>query len=305
MRKILFHGNDSYLSLNSSKEFAKELGLEIEVIDIQQKSIDEVLNLFLSGDIFSESKTYILKRISENKSRESIIKFLIDNFSKLNSSTNYIFWEPSKIASNTKYYKLFGKEIFEYNQLNKPSFYKYCADVISKYNIQSDRETLILLSQRVNFSTERLNSELEKYSLGNYNILTKDIIESVTPNTLESQIWDLTDAINSSQKEKIYEILNKLNYQEVDANFILSMISRNLRLITQVKHLSFLGKDSKEICSTLRIPPFTLPSLLSTAKRITWEKVKYLYEKIASLDFEIKTGNIEALTGLTLLLNRI
>jgi DNA polymerase III delta subunit len=78
-----------------------------------------------------------------------------------------------------------------------------------------------------------------------------------------------------------------------------------MRLITQVKHMESQGKTSRDICSKLRIPPFTLPSLSSNAKRTDWDKIKYIYDKVASLDFEIKIGNIDAQTGLTLLLSRV
>ncbi len=83
------------------------------------------------------------------------------------------------------------------------------------------------------------------------------------------------------------------------------MVARNLRLLTLALYMSERGSDSREIASKLRVPPFTLPSLISSSKRTGMERLKVVYDKLASLDFEIKSGKIDPVLGLTLLLSKI
>lgn len=306
--KILFHGNDSFLSLQEVRKYIEKLtidGIERITVDATTLTGNQIISSLSTDDMFSNKRVLLVKRLLDNKNKEDVVAFLIDNIEKLNPDTQYIFWEQQKVPSNTKYFKLFKNDLNEFSQMNKPGFYAWAKDILDSSGIKSDRETIIYLSNRVNFSTERLINEVEKYKLNQIDQLTTESIAELTADTLESQIWDLTDAINSSTKEKIYQTLNKLYSQEIDSNFIIAILARNMRLITQVKHMESQGKTSRDICSKLRIPPFTLPSLSSNAKRTDWDKIKYIYDKVASLDFEIKIGNIDAQTGLTLLLSRV
>jgi DNA polymerase III delta subunit len=82
----------------------------------------------------------------------------------------------------------------------------------------------------------------------------------------------------------------------------MAMLNRNLRQIVLVKSLVEQGMDNKQICSTLRIPPFTLPQIKSCANKYTNETLTTLYEKITNMDFETKIGNLEPRVGLTLML---
>lgn len=306
----LFHGKDSFLSLKNAKQeisrLKKELGIENSVsIDAQSSHPEYIINLFLTNDMFSDSKIVLLKRLTLNKEKEKIIEFIIKSKDSISKSNHYIFWEDGKISSITKYFKFFGKDIVESNKMNKPSFVKWAGEQIKNEEINLDRNTLITLCESVNYESERLINEINKYSLLGIKVLKiEDIIENTT-NTLEHDIWKLISLINQGNSGKSIEIFNNLIQSQQDPNYILAMLIRNLRLITEVKYLSDKNTQSKEICSTLRIAPFALPELSRASKSIDWKKIKFLYEKFSSLDCEIKRGNIDAQLGITLLISRI
>ena len=134
-----------------------------------------------------------------------------------------------------------------------------------------------------------------------FKIIEKEDIEILTADTLEKEIWDLTDAINQQDKEKSISILERLSSQSTDANYILAMLARNLRLLYLAKQLSDEGKSYKEISSLLKIPPFTTPSLIKASSQYSDKKIAFLYSKLSNLDFQIKTGKIEPNLGLTLI----
>jgi DNA polymerase-3 subunit delta len=100
------------------------------------------------------------------------------------------------------------------------------------------------------------------------------------------------------------EILERILSQEIDVNYIISMLARNLRLTVEIKELHEKNTSTNEIASILKIPPFTIPQILSTSKRYSFEKISLLYEKLSSLDYEIKKGRIDPQLGLTLLVTK-
>lgn len=304
----LFHGKESFLSLREVKREIADIKnlnpkISVTILEAPNYTTEEILNHISSQDMFVEQKILFLKRISTHKQKEDILEYFARNKENLYKQNYYFFWEDSKIASNTKYFKIF-ENIAEKTELNKPSFYSLIKDELVKHQISSDRETISLLASRVNFKPERLIQELEKLGLLGIKALNPKIVLSETVDTLEEVIWNLTKAINSSDKKTVFSILDKLFSQQVDSNFIISMIARNIRLFTQVKYLQEKRSASSQICSILKIPPFTLPELIQAAKNSSWEKIRYIYEKLSSLDYEIKRGNIDGQTGLILILNR-
>ena len=79
------------------------------------------------------------------------------------------------------------------------------------------------------------------------------------------------------------------------------MLARNLRLVLLTKFLLRKGNDYRAISSELSIPPFTTPSLIKTAENSSDEKLKMLYTKLSNLDYQIKTGKIDANLGISLI----
>ena len=79
------------------------------------------------------------------------------------------------------------------------------------------------------------------------------------------------------------------------------MILRNVRLLTLTKHLVQKNTNYSDMAKILKIPPFTLSPLISSSNKYSMERIKLIYEKLASLDYEIKVGRLEPKLGLTLL----
>jgi DNA polymerase-3 subunit delta len=158
------------------------------------------------------------------------------------------------------------------------------------------------LVERTNYDPERASMEIEKFRLNDENkIITLDDVQTLTTDTLERDIWSLIDAINQSDTIKSMTILENLKKQSVDPNYIISMLARNLRLITLTQSLLEKSTSSGEIASALKVAPFMVPNLIKGAKKYTFKRLVTIYSKLSNLDFQIKTGQIDGVLGLTLI----
>lgn len=309
----LFHGNDQFLSIQAAKEYLKKIQAEssdsiTEVINADETSSEDIINKLTIQDIFSPGKIIFLKRLYSNKEKEHLIPYILESIPKLNTKTKLIIWEDSKINSITKYIKFFktknNLETFE--KLNKRTFVTWLKEILSQNEIQYSTPTIKIFSERSNYNTERASNEIDKLKLAEVTELTEENLSENTTDTLELDIWKLIDTINSDNSTgNAIAITNKLLKSNVEPLFILAMITRNTRLLVQVKYLSEKGYSSKEISSILRIPPFTTPSLLRSTSNTTMKQLKYIYEKLSSLDYEIKRGQIDPELGLILLVTRL
>ncbi len=309
MEYKLYHGNSTYLSLEAVHSHIDKLKKEstltsIDILEADLKDSKEIVDFLASPSLFSTKRTILIKRLYRNKEKNLLVEVLIKILQEGKSNDHIIIWEDQKIRSNTKYYKFFQKNraIEELNELNKKTFFTWLRKELEKHELKIDQSVIKKLAERTNYDPERCKNEIEKLRLYNQNkIIREKDIEELTADTLEEKIWDLTDSINIQDKEKSITILEDLALQQTDANYILSMLARNLRLLYLTKTLDEDGKGYREISSLLKIPPFTTPSLIRASKQYSEEKIKLLYSKLSNLDYQIKTGKIEPNLGLTLI----
>lgn len=309
MEYRLYHGNSPFLSLealNTKLEHLKATNplVEISFLEAETSDPNKIVDEILSQSLFSSTRIFILKRIYRNKKKELFLEKILNLIEQNTSKDIALFWEDQKIKSNTKYYKFFlkGNNIEEQDALNKRTFIPWAKARIAKSELKIEANALKELSERTNYDPERLNMEIEKFRLNDEKkSISIDDVESLTTDTLERDIWSLIDAINESDTVKSMNILENLNKQSVDPNYIISMLARNLRLITLTKFLLEKDSSSREIASALKVPPFLVPNLIKGAKKYSNERLVTIFTKLSNLDFQIKTGQIDGVLGLTLI----
>jgi DNA polymerase III subunit delta len=309
----LYHGKDSFLSYRNAKSqlletLEKKPHLEKLIIDADSVELDHLVADIFTQNMFGGDKAILIKRFTQNKAYKDKQDALLEMISShKESETHLIFWEESKIASNTKYFKVFDseKKAFGSDELNKRSFATWAKAEVKNSEIKIVPDALEALMEFSNHETERFASELSKYKLSNKSEITiADVIDGST-NTIESTIWHLIDVINGVKPGKAIAVIDELLGQHEAPHFMLAMIIRNTRLLIMTHELLSKGEDSKTIASTLKIPPFTVYAIIKSAQKTDKAKLKALYRMLYNLDFEIKIGNIEPELGLTLLATRL
>ncbi len=307
MKYKLYHGHSTYLSLELVNEKViqeRTSTTEVVVIDAENTSAQTLIDTLSSPTLFATNRILLLKRTYRNKEKEKLLEKIFLLLETNQSSDTVLFWEDQKIKANTKYYKFFNKEkkVFESKELNKRTFLTWMKEELKKEGIEIGNDAVRALAERTNYDPERCSNEIKKMKLViEDNKITRQDVLSLVSNTLENDIWNLIDSINNGDTKQSTEILERLIAQSVDANYIISMISRNLRLITLTKYLLEEKDGTGSIAKILKVPPFTVPSLISSSKKYSNKKIETLYTKLSNLDFQIKKGLIEPNLGLTLL----
>jgi DNA polymerase III subunit delta len=298
----LFHGSNTYLSLRAiHSEIQKLENIELITIEADSTKNEVIADSLLSQGLFSSQKVYFLKRPYKNREKSELTEYILSILEK-DETKNVLIWEDQKIRSNTRYFKFFKQHeaVEEYDELNKRSFSSWAQREIEHYPFKINVNELNLIGEKSNFNPETFVNNLEKLKLCGEENITKDIINELLADTLESDIWKLMDAINHQDKKSIGKHLEKLLISNTDPIFILSMIARNLRISIQVKELLDTGTSGREIPSILKLPPFTVYPLIDTLRGLSKDRILMQYSKLTNLDYEIKTGRINPILGLSL-----
>lgn len=300
----LYIGNETYISLSQAKKFVTLLrensDNEYITLDVEKVKASDLVDLLSSPSLFSTSRLIFLKRVYRNKERESIVNFLLEYLPN-NTTDQIVIWEDQKVSAVTRYVKFFksNKQLEEYTKFNKRSFLTWAKEITQKMDISINSNAINLLATYSNYDSQRFENNLKKLKLIEKDNITEEDIREFSPDTLEEDIWKLLDEINSESGKPLL-ILENLLRNSTDPHYIIAMILRNIRLLTMTKHLVEKNTQYTEMPSILKIPPFTLSPLVSASNRYTKERISKIYEKLSSLDYEIKVGRIEPKLGLTL-----
>ena len=301
----LYIGNETYISLAQAKKFVTILrensDFEYITLDAEKVKANDLVDLLSSPSLFNSSRLIFLKRVYRNKEREAIVNFLLEYLPN-NTTDKIVIWEDQKVSAVTKYVKFFksNNQLEEYTKFNKRSFLTWAKEVIKQMDMNIDSNAINLLCTYSNYDSQRFENNLKKLKLIEKESITEEDIREFSPDTLEEDIWKLLDEINSENGKPLL-ILENLLKNSVDPHFIIAMILRNIRLLTMTKYLVEKNTQYSQMASILKIPPFTLSPLVNASHKYTEERVNKIYEKLSSLDYEIKVGRIEPKLGLTLL----
>lgn len=303
----LFHGNNNFASW---QELQKLIGKNDFTL-LNGDNLEDANQLFLNVDSFSffaEKNITVVKRLLKNKRKsvvEAAVKGLLASDPK---NLELVFWEEGKVDKRLKFFDFIKKQgkIVESEYLALPALKSWLLQQAKSQGIDLSAQLAQQMIEQVGNEQYSLQSELSKLQL--YLASEKrDKVERtdlvvLSKNEEENNIWQLLDAISSKDRRQVLELVNKLFVEADDFPYLISMITRQLKILLLLKQEDI---SSTEISSALQIHPFTLSKAKPYLHKFTVPGIKMMYRKLCDLDFAIKEGRIEARLGLNLFLASI
>ena len=275
--------------------------------DLTNTLLSQIINDASSMSLFGDKKLIIVNNAyiftsSTKKYLEQDLKSLENYLNNININTILIFVvNDAKLDERKKITKLIDKngEIVECNNIDNITMIK---DLLSDYQM-SDSDIKYLL-ERVGDNSTLLNTEIEKikiYKDTDKNI-TKEDIDLLTSKSLEVNNFKLIDAIINGDKLtalNLYQERIKLNEEPIA---IIVTLANQIRIMYQVKQLYLDGYTENNIASILKIHPYRVKLANQNAKKYDADTLLTYLKKLADLDIDIKTGQIDKTLGLELLI---
>ena len=169
--------------------------------------------------------------------------------------------------------------------------------------IAIDGRAVQLLALYVGVNLRQLDNELAKlatYAAGRP--ISADDVKLLVADGSESMIWDLTDALTKRDGRGAMRALQVLRRNDANAFYLLTMITRQYRLVLKVKEAMRLYGGAKfEIAKQVGESPFPVEKAMSQAPAYAMRELEDVLERCLLLDFAAKTG-ADAETELDLLI---
>jgi DNA polymerase-3 subunit delta len=147
-----------------------------------------------------------------------------------------------------------------------------------------------------------LENEVEKLVLyKGQDMIEVEDVSLLCPYVAEASIFDLVDALGERKGRAAATLLNKKFQEGTDPFYLFAMFIRQFRLLIQVKELSDNGRPPAEIAKTLKLHPFPTGKLHQQSKNFSLPQLEQIYDHLLDIDIGVKTGRIDMITALDLL----
>ena len=269
--------------------------------------IKESLNQ--GGGLFSSKKLILIKNIDKIKKEEAeaLTDFIKNSFS--NDSDNFIiFTAGEKVSKKEKVFRLiFSKgKVLEFKKLQGDSLRKWIIGQVNfldkSIRIDPDAVSQLELIFRKDLWQlgNAINVLVNFCDSGDDRRIKKTDVENLCRGEISVKIFDFVDAIGSRNKSRAIDLFYALINQGENGFYILSMILFQLRNLVKVFSLAKTGQSNSLIISKkLSIHPYVVQKTLGQLKNFSSGSLKKIYQQIADIDYQAKTGEKSIEDGLT------
>jgi DNA polymerase-3 subunit delta len=194
-------------------------------------------------------------------------------------------------------------EIHEFPLLDKPKLKEWIGRRVMTGGGVITPGAINLLSQYVGADLWAVAGEIDKLVLYvNGRPITDADVKAVVGYVGEANIFNLVDAIFETRLKAATETLESLKIKGLSAGYVLSMLSRQLRLVIQYKDLKSLGVKDLEVRQRLGLlSDFVWKKTQDQAGRFSLARLKDVYRRLLEADLAAKTGQMDEELAIDLL----
>lgn len=301
-----YYGDDSFRAKETVDALRKKFielydpsGHNIVTLYHDDMTLESFNNAVTAQGFLAEKKMIIIRNIFNHKKfkvlQESILEYLKKQ--KNNKDENYIvFWHEGSPKKTTKLFKYLYKRCSENNCSREVALItgaqliawvqRHANQFSKKLSIEASEHIINMIGN----DTWQLHHEIKKLSFHNSspNITIDDIEKNTSDNSVES-IFILVDAIGAKNKKTALNLLNQQMQHGQDAGYLLSMIIRQFRLITQAHSLLKTNTNAYAIAQQLQTPTFVAQKLITQSSYYTLGQLSNIYSELVNMDIQLKS----------------
>lgn len=302
----IVYGLDSFLiDLEVKKIIGNIDPINIVKYNLDEHLIDEVIDDASTLSLFSPHKTIIIKNSNIFTSRKNEIEHDLKKFEKYLSNPNpdstLIFVvESEKLDERKKICKIINKDGIVKHVEAPKNLNKFITESFENYKISFDNINLLLdrVGSNLGILTQEIN-KLKIYKDEDLTITEEDILE-VTSKNSQPDLFLFVDYIVNKDLEKAFDMYKELRIFNEEPIMIISLLANKFRMMYQSKLLIQKGYTINDIATNLGSHPYPVKLAIEKGREYSSDLLLTYIEKLADLDFNIKSGVIDKELGLEL-----
>lgn len=304
------YGNNKYLTNQEVRRLSllsKIDDFNISKYDLTEADFFDILEDLNTGSLFSDEKLIIIKEADELFKLDESFQLSLVKYLKNPNPEVYLILVFKELLNSTS---TIGKAILNYTKIieikdmTKDMFPDYIKKMLKEkeYLIETDAVNELLV--RTDYDLILVEQELEKLMM--FESISKkielDTVVKLVSRNLEENIYELTNNLVIGNQIKTIEIYYDLIARSEDPIRIINSIGNKVRQLIQTRLLLEDNLSQEQIAEKFNIKSGVAYYLIKSAKELDLKRLEDILEKLARLDFDIKTGKIDKKIGLEILI---
>lgn len=293
----LLYGEEAYLKKQYKDKLTKAMLPESDTVNYayyEGKGTNpaELIDLAETMPFFADRRLIVVENSGffKNATPE-----LADYIKNMPETACFLFVE-SEVDKRGKMYKSVkdkGRAVEMGRQDEKTLLY-WLAGMVKKEGKQIKESTARYLVAKTGTDMENLEKEMEKlfsYTLGQTEITVQDVDEICTTQ-ITNKIFDMVEAVATKQQKRALHYYYDLLALKEPPMRILYLLSRQFKLLMEVKDLSGRGYEKSQIAKTAGLHPFVAGKYIKQCHSFSKEELRSIMEDAANMEEMVKTGRL-------------
>lgn len=263
-------------------------------------NVKEIIDLAETLPFFAERRLIIMEDTGffKNATPE-----LADYIKEMPETTAMIFVE-SEVDKRGKLYKAVqskGRAV-ELGKQDETTLLRWIAGSVKREGKQISEATIRHFLMKVGTDMENIQKELEKlfcYTLDK-NAITIEDVEEICTTQITNKIFDMVNAVADKKQRVALDYYYDLLALKEPAMRILFLLTRQFKLLLEVKVLDRQGFAKKDIASKTGLHPFVVGKYQEQAKSFSKKELRAIMEESVDIEERVKTGRLTDTLGVEL-----
>lgn len=304
----LFLGNEEYMmniALESLKsQYIEESfeALNYSRLEGKDTDLEDLINACETLPFMSSKKIVILKDVAaflENGNGDFDKKF----YKYLDELGDYLILilldNTSSIKKNSKIYKYFNKNnrAIEFGKLINKDLVNWANSILIKNKKKMSTADINYFIENSSYNSRNIsvnlydieNEFLKVVNFSTSEKITKEDIDKVLIKSIDTNIFELLNAINRPDAEEAINIFNDMYLSNEPIPRIFYMITRQIRLLLGYKLYKAKGYDERQIQEKIGIKDYEFKKIRTQSSSFKTEQLEKIMEYLLQMDLKLKT----------------
>ena len=207
-----------------------------------------------------------------------------------------------KVDKRRKLYSIINKQglVVEFPYQKAEDLTQWVLNILTKNQKRIARKTLHMFMERNSESMTEIKNELDKLILytGSEQEITDEAVQQVCTVTMKTRVFDLMDSVTAGEKLKALSELESLILMKEPVQRIMSMISKHMVQMEQIKRLSEAGLGIGEITTMMKLNPYHAKILFRQCRKYSLTQLKQVVQQCYEKDVAVKNGRMDGVLAL-------
>lgn len=282
--------------------------------DMETTSLSTVLSDAITVPFLEELKIIILKNPkfltkSATSTKDEIKAMLKYLKSPCDSTLLIIDATNTVINQSNEIYKMLKNvaRIIDYPDPEEIELKGWIVRSFDANGIDIKDDALTLLLEYIGDDQARLSQEIDKLSsyVGKGGTIRKEDIKLLVPKNINNEIYLLIKAIINHDLALTNQIYDNLITHTKDSLSIFSLISNKFKELLSTYRLLKYGYSQSDIAKFYNVSTGKAYYIVQEARAFKLSDLEFYIDKLAELDYQIKSGKLDKTIGLELLLLKL